>query len=145
MESPLAIGGGSEEHSGGSESGWTIYIGSTTQNQNDNSKDPRVDHDDDESEDSMASDASSGPSHHELPNGSGEGSGSMDHTHTRHAKDEAKSKLFSEKKACKQVKKKDERRVKEQNEHSSYRAESAGSQVSSGAKVRKTKTMVKEG
>ncbi|XP_041011245.1 protein SOB FIVE-LIKE 2-like [Juglans microcarpa x Juglans regia] len=134
MESPWAIGG-SEEHSGGSESGWTNYIGSTTQNENDNSKDPRVDDDDDdESEDSMASDASSGPSHHELPNGEGEGSGSMGHTHIRHAKDEANSKLFSEKKASKQVKKKDERRVKEQNELSAYRAESAGSQVSSGAK-----------
>ncbi|KAG6651232.1 hypothetical protein CIPAW_06G096300 [Carya illinoinensis] len=140
METHLDFGS-ADEHSC-SDSGWTIYFGSTTQNENENnSKDKYTrGEDDDESEDSMASDASSGPSHHdELPNG---GSRSLDHI--KHAKDTANSKLSSAKKPCKQFKKKDERRVKEQNRHSSYRAETAASQVSSGAKVRKTKIIIKE-
>jgi hypothetical protein len=143
MESPL------EEHSG-SESGWTMYIGSAIQNENDNkSRDIHGENDgddDDGSEDSMASDASSGPSHHELPCGKGEGSGGSMGDIIKHAKDEANSKYSSEKKPHKQkqVKKKDERRVKEDKGQSVFRAESAASQVSSGAKPRKAKMMLKE-
>lgn len=131
--------GSAEEHS--SDSGWTIYFGSTTQNENENNSKDKYTRgkDDDESEDSMASDASSGPSHHQLPNG-----GSRSLGHIRHAKEAANSNFSSAKKPCKQFKKKDEREVKKQNEHSSYRAETAASQVSSGSKVRKTKMMVKE-
>lgn len=149
MESPLALGG-AEEQSGSGESGWTIYIGSTIPNENDNKG--RDIHDDDEddgggSEDSMASDASSGPSHHDqlLPCGKGEGSsGNMGHI-MKHAQDEGNSKYSSEKKPRKQVKKKDETRVKEEKGQSVYRAESAASQVSiSGAKQRKTKMMLKQ-
>jgi hypothetical protein len=150
MESPLALGG-AEEHSG-SESGWTIYIGSTISNENDNKgrdihgENAAAAADDDDgggSEDSMASDASSGPSHHDqLPCGKGEGSGNI----MKHAKDEGNSKYYSsEKKPRKQVKKKDERRVKEEKGQSVCRAESAASQVSiSGAKQRKTKMMLKQ-
>ncbi|KAE8023075.1 hypothetical protein FH972_008825 [Carpinus fangiana] len=154
MESPVALGG-AEEHSG-SESGWTIYIGSTIPNENDNkgrdihgeNAAAAADDDDDDggSEDSMASDASSGPSHHDqLPCGKGEGSGNTGHI-MKHAKDEGNSKYYSsEKKPHKQVKKKDEGRVKEEKGQSVYRAESAASQVSiSGAKQRKTKMMLKQ-
>nr|XP_023876609.1 sodium/hydrogen exchanger 1-like [Quercus suber] len=83
-----------EEH-GGSEYGWTMYINSPIQSENDDYKDIHVhndgdgDDDDDESDNSMASDASSGPSHRELPCGKGEGSGSI--VQNKHAKNEANS------------------------------------------------------
>lgn len=131
-----------EEHSG-SESGWTMYINSPIQSENDNYKDIHVDDDgdcdddDEESDDnSMASDASSGPSHHELPCGKGEGSGSI--AQNKHAKNEANSKYSSSgKKPCKKGKKKEEGRSKEEKEESMQWALSAASHVSSGVKVRK--------
>ncbi|XVF43330.1 hypothetical protein PTKIN_Ptkin02bG0032100 [Pterospermum kingtungense] len=51
-----------EEHSS-SESGWTMYIGEYSNQE----KGYGNSHNDDESDDSMASDASSGPSHHKIP------------------------------------------------------------------------------
>ncbi|GMY26721.1 protein SOB FIVE-LIKE 2 [Fagus crenata] len=142
MESSQALAAAAEEHSG-SESGWTMYIGSPIKSENDNYKDiPVDDDDDDESDNSMASDASSGPSHHELPCAKGEGSGNMGHF--KHAKNEANTKYSSSgKKPCKNGKKKDEKRRKEEKEESMQWALSAASQVSSGVKVRKDK-MVKE-
>lgn len=137
-----------EEHSG-TESGWTMYISSPLQSENDNYKDIHVDDnddddnddgddDDDESDNSMASDASSGPSHHELPCGKGEGSGS--NAQNKQAKNEANSKYSSSgKKPCKKGKKREERRSKEEKEESMQWALSAASQVSSGVKVRKDK------
>lgn len=142
MEPPQDFGG-TDEHDNGSESGWTMYIGLTTQNENVNSEKGIHADDGDESEDSMASDASSGPSHHELTCGEGEGSPCI--RHTRYAKDIiANSKISSAKKPCKQFKTKDERRIEEQSEHPVYKAESAASQVSTHAKVRKTKMMARE-
>lgn len=72
MESSKVFGGAEECHS--SESGWTMYIGSCIDGENEdgtrttheNSEDDGENdgHKDDHSDDSMVSDASSGPSHH---------------------------------------------------------------------------------
>ncbi|KAF5934044.1 hypothetical protein HYC85_030215 [Camellia sinensis] len=83
MESSHNCGDAEECHS--SESGWTMYIGSPINTDDDDDDDSRDDEDDnvgdykehnsvkheDESDDSMASDASSGPSHrgHSWGNG----------------------------------------------------------------------------
>lgn len=71
MEHSQSKGGTEECHS--SESGWTMYIGSTIEDEYDEDDDIIVENDcdtpqADESDDSMASDASSGPSHHHYGN-----------------------------------------------------------------------------
>ncbi|KAI9117212.1 hypothetical protein K1719_011378 [Acacia pycnantha] len=77
MEQSKSDGGAEECHS--SESGWTMYIGSTVDDYDEEVDDivdyndrttttPQADVEDDESDDSMASDASSGPSHHHYGN-----------------------------------------------------------------------------
>ncbi|KAK7304213.1 hypothetical protein RJT34_15336 [Clitoria ternatea] len=89
MEPPHVMLGGAEEcHS--SESGWTMYIGSPIEEdahcvdeENDDDDDNNRDYDYDyegtqadpevESDDSMASDASSGPSHYGIINALGSG------------------------------------------------------------------------
>ncbi|XP_054791267.1 protein SOB FIVE-LIKE 4-like isoform X2 [Prosopis cineraria] len=70
MEQSQSNGGAEECQS--SESGWTMYIGSTIDDYEDdddvdNDHTPQADVEDDESDDSMASDASSGPSHYGNP------------------------------------------------------------------------------
>lgn len=78
MERPQMIGG-EECHS--SESGWTMYIGSPIDDDDDGhsddgdgeDNDTQADDAEDESDDSMASDASSGPSHYGNPWGNREG------------------------------------------------------------------------
>ncbi|XP_028753743.1 uncharacterized protein LOC114713300 [Neltuma alba] len=70
MEQSQSNGGAEECYSG--ESGWTMYIGSTIDDYDededvDNDHTPQAEVEDDESDDSMASDASSGPSHYVNP------------------------------------------------------------------------------
>lgn len=72
--SKVIIHGGEEEECSSSESGWTAYIASTYDDSSNSSserkgyKNYKNDYveEDGESDDSMASDASSGPSHHEY-------------------------------------------------------------------------------
>ncbi|KAF7806301.1 pheromone-processing carboxypeptidase KEX1 [Senna tora] len=74
MEQSQIIGGAEECHS--SESGWTMYIGSPIDDDDDGHSDDdddntQADPEDDHTDDSMASDASSGPSHYRNPWGNG--------------------------------------------------------------------------
>ncbi|KAL5723396.1 hypothetical protein ACHQM5_006802 [Ranunculus cassubicifolius] len=123
--------GGSKKYSS-SESGWTSYILSRTQ-----SEDKREDDDHgyvkykgyDDSDDSLASDASSGPSHLEQAHG--------ENIHFKHEENESTSKYRSVKKAHKQEKKKDELRSKKVGDDDDYKGLSVPSPVQSGTKVRK--------
>ncbi|KAJ0094208.1 hypothetical protein Patl1_16591 [Pistacia atlantica] len=143
---PSKIVGCKEEHSS-SVSGWTMYIGSPV-HETDRDDDDEHDHsyyheghnykdklcyenDDanDNSDDSMASDASSGPSHHELS------WGSKRSPFDKHApgKLSAKEKLHHKEKV-----KKDESRIKVERDESVLKAKAASTQARSGGKVRKT-------
>ncbi|XP_022974149.1 uncharacterized protein LOC111472737 [Cucurbita maxima] len=84
MESSQNVGVSEECHS--SESGWTMYIGSPVDDSSDGDEDDDVEYGknkgfhanhQDDSDDSMASDASSGPSH--QPDHPFAGHGSMKH------------------------------------------------------------------
>lgn len=100
MESSQVVG--AEEWSGSGESGWTMYIASSIHGERDDvyssshstTKGSKVifEHEDDgeESDDSMASDASSGPSHPERSRGA---------TRLRHAEKEGAKKHSTEKKS----------------------------------------------
>ncbi|KAJ7978796.1 acidic leucine-rich nuclear phosphoprotein 32 family member B-like [Quillaja saponaria] len=71
MESSQIFGAAEECHS--SESGWTMYIGSPIDGDGDDDDTLVINHEDD-SDDSLVSDASSGPSHQgNHPWGDGEG------------------------------------------------------------------------
>ncbi|KAJ1388533.1 hypothetical protein SESBI_39028 [Sesbania bispinosa] len=82
---PSQMFGGVEECESSSESGWTMYIGSPMDDDDDGDSTDhnrdiddegtthQADPEDDESDDSMASDASSGPSHVTTPWGNGKG------------------------------------------------------------------------
>ncbi|GKV39293.1 hypothetical protein SLEP1_g47093 [Rubroshorea leprosula] len=131
------IPGGTEEEHSSSESGWTKYIGSPSSEtlysdeqediynnknkceiNNDNSDS------DQESDDSMASDASSGRSHHKLPGKSSKQShAGMD------CYQKAASKYSSEEKLPKQVIK-DQRSSKTDKKESVLKAKNAASHVS---------------
>lgn len=125
-----------EEHSS-SESGWTTYINSPNhENKNEDEGDHRTDqesgHDNAESDDSMASDASSGPSHdHRVTLHTEESCGKGDF---KYAKDKNLVQT-SGKKHKKQIEKKMYNRKKEaeteEPKHQPYRAISYGR---SGAK-----------
>ncbi|PON32358.1 hypothetical protein TorRG33x02_356490 [Trema orientale] len=143
MESSSQVLGSSEECSGESESGWTMYIGSQIrhesddhvddkeEDENDNENRPSKGEDDnDESDDSMASDASSGPILSEL--GLKEGSQNSGRLRNR-ANVRHQSKCSSvNRKLCKQEKNRTELRssIKGEKELQLVRkAESAASQV----------------
>lgn len=144
MESSKILGGAEEDSS--SESGWTMYIDSSSHevydsdqdNQStdkhtyDYRKDNRYNNnqndDDNESDDSMASDASSGPSH-QLSWGSSKQSLSIGYFK------QAATKYPSKQEPNRPVKKKDHRT---QAEKSVIKAKSTASHVQSGTKMRKT-------
>ncbi|KAK9276194.1 hypothetical protein L1049_005725 [Liquidambar formosana] len=134
MESSQVLKGAEECSS--IESGWTKYIASPIQEddyEDDDDDDDSTERGDDD-DDSMASDASSGPSPRELPCASSEGSQAMGHF--KHAEVEDRSKCSSGKKPRKQVvKKRDDRRMKVENQVSAVKANSATSHAQSGAKV----------
>ena len=140
MDSSKAFGG-SEECSS-SESGWTKYIASPTHedglNENDDYNDLGADKkgdntdDDHGSDDSMASDASSGPSHPNLHYGS-HLSG-----HFKHLECEDQSKIFPGKKPYKQAENKTrEKRTKSEKEKTGCNPNSSAGYAHNGAKVRK--------
>lgn len=130
---------GNAEECNSSESGWTMYIGSPITNDDhsddgdkdddgdddgDHEHDVKHDEDGHDSDDSMASDASSGPSHRQNSWGNG--------------KDEGKKKC-SIKKAKDPVEKKGyEGKKKEKEEESVFAAKKASVGVQSSEKVRKT-------
>ncbi|KAJ6891290.1 hypothetical protein NC651_024709 [Populus alba x Populus x berolinensis] len=137
--------GCTEEYSGanGSESGWTKYIASPVKendfdDDNAHSKNKQGDYrkgnygNDDgggESDDSMTSDASSGPSHPELPCRSSKGSVDTGPSKYATSKNSSKAKLQ------KQVKERDgSARIRVENEVSALKANSAASYVQSGTK-----------
>lgn len=150
MESSQVVGAEPEKWSG-SESGWTMYIGSPVHTQTNDVyqiSDPKEGggknsdkkaileyFDDDESDDSMASDASSGPisSHHELvlPYEVGEGEGRL----RQAAKQDQHGNYFKcssgKKVGYRKLKKTDERLgIKEEKEEELlHKADSAGSHV----------------
>ncbi|BFG16917.1 hypothetical protein CerSpe_031910 [Prunus speciosa] len=152
MESSQVVGAEPEKWSG-SESGWTMYIGSPIHTQTNDVyqiSDPKQGgeknsdkkaileyFDDDESDDSLASDASSGPrsSHHELllpcEVGEGEGEGrrrqaAKQDQHGNYSKCSSGKKVV-----CRKLKKRDERLgIKEEKEEELlHKADSAGSHV----------------
>ncbi|KAF9623557.1 hypothetical protein IFM89_003347 [Coptis chinensis] len=137
---------GSTEKCSSSESGWTSYILSSSRHHNDHSdhKSVDVDHDGngnykrhDDSDDSLASDASSGPSQLENVYGNGEG------VHFKHDEQESTSKYHSYKKSYKQKEKKTHelRRTKDEDDGDDYKGVLIASKVArpiqSGTKVRK--------
>ncbi|EXB44945.1 hypothetical protein L484_026533 [Morus notabilis] len=135
MESSQVLGD-SDQKCSDSESGWTMYIGSQICKENYGEADDDGDEKDnenkpisheggscggDESDDSMASDASSGPILHQLtPDGIKQGTEMFGHLGN------TVGKCFSANiKPCKQEKKRDERRIKQE----VPKADSAESQV----------------
>lgn len=143
--------GCTEEYSGahGSESGWTKYIASPVKendfdDDNADSKNKQGDcrkgnYGNDggggESDDSMTSDASSGPSHPEVSCRSSKGSVNMGPSKYATSKNSSKAKLL------KQVKERDgSARIRVENEVSVLKANSAASYVQSGTKVRKSES-----
>ncbi|KAK9278401.1 hypothetical protein L1049_027966 [Liquidambar formosana] len=137
MDSSHIFEGTEECHS--SESGWTMYIGSPTHGTDDDDDDDKshsLDRDDDYkgddgnySDDSMASDASSGPSHRENPYGCGERGHGMAHFKP----DEGKNKNRSQKQAKNPVEKQRDGRRKEEKEESVFTAKQAKAPVQSCA------------
>ncbi|KAL9352367.1 hypothetical protein Peur_055047 [Populus x canadensis] len=138
--------GCTEEYSGahGSESGWTKYIASPVKendfdDDNADSKNKQGDcrkgnYGNDggggESDDSMTSDASSGPSHPEVSCRSSKGSVNIGPSKYATSKNSSKAKLQ------KQVKERDgSARIRVENEVSVLKANSAASYVQSGTKV----------
>ncbi|KAK2635953.1 hypothetical protein Ddye_030745 [Dipteronia dyeriana] len=137
---------GSKEEYGSSVSGWTMYIGSPVHEKhnydNDDDDDEHgdecnkyyygYDHNDDDdngkSDDSMASDASSRPSHRELTWESG--AQSLD----RHGA----STYSSKEKLHKQRMKRDERRIKVETDKPVLKAKGAANPAQTGGKVRKS-------
>ncbi|KAB1212798.1 hypothetical protein CJ030_MR5G011898 [Morella rubra] len=158
MESSQMLGGTEECHS--SESGWTMYIGSPTYDDDDSDEnrhsaadgnDAGSDDDDDDdddkneanrdedSDDSMASDASSGPSHQGHPCGSGKyGHGPADFGYDGEENDN-KYRLGG--KANKQQKDKENQRapqrIKKEKEEKVFEADKTTAPGQSGSKVRK--------
>lgn len=141
---PSQVLGDPEKWSSSSESGWTMYIGSQIHHggDDDHGDDDDDNNDDDvyfitdkekhdkrndnhESDDSMASDASSGPTLQEFPCENKEG------LLRNHAFRVDQNKYSSGKKACKQVQKskRDKRRIKSEKQQSVRKADSAASQV----------------
>ncbi|EOY01515.1 Uncharacterized protein TCM_011382 [Theobroma cacao] len=159
MEASHILGGMEDEKHSSSESGWTMYIGSSTrendrynyideydcdthEQEEDNHKNHRGNydgnsHNDDESDDSMASDASSGPSHHKLPCSSEQNLGMDRHKHEM-------LKSTSTEKLHKQVIKRDQRRNKIEKEKLERKAISAASHVRGGEKVKTINIMSQE-
>lgn len=113
-----------EEHSSSSESGWTMYIGSSIHENDHYNFSGEYSHrnDDGESDDSMASDASSGPIHHKLPTSSEQNLG-MDEDHYKHET----FKSISTDKLPKQVAERDQRRNKIEKKKLELKTTSAGS------------------
>lgn len=138
---------GDSEECCSSESGWTMYIASPVDDDNDSDDDDHSpdktvhsnDKDEDYagSDDSMASDASSGPSHRELPYPSNKGSRVSGNS--KHSVSEDQSKYSSGKKPNKKVEKKtNEKRIKGEKEVPGHNATSAAASYGQGeAKVRK--------
>lgn len=131
---PSQVLGEAEKCISSSESGWTMYIGSQIHHNGgeddddndfyfftDKEVDKKNDNKDNESDDSMASDASSGPTLDQLPCGREEGR-LRNHAFTVNQK-----KYVSGKEASKKEKK--ERRIKGEKQQSVHKADSAASQV----------------
>ncbi|XWS23030.1 hypothetical protein CRYUN_Cryun29cG0086200 [Craigia yunnanensis] len=146
METSHIIRGLEDEEHGSGESGWTMYIGSSLHENDhynfigeyshntykqeegyDKNQCPNYDgnsHNDDKSDDSMASDASSRPIHHKLPSSSEQNLG-MDHYKHETFKSISTEKLH------KQVIKRDQRRNKIGKEKLELKAISAASHFQS--------------
>ncbi|XWS34258.1 hypothetical protein CRYUN_Cryun21dG0024900 [Craigia yunnanensis] len=153
MEASRIIRGLEDEEHSSSESGWTMYIGSSIHENDhynyntykqeegyDKNQCPNYDgnsYNDDESDDSMASDASSGTIHHKLPSSSEQNLG-MDHYKHETFKSISTEKLH------KQVIKRDQRRNKIGKEKLELKAVSAASHVQSRDKVKITNNLRKE-
>ncbi|XVE85664.1 hypothetical protein DITRI_Ditri17bG0108900 [Diplodiscus trichospermus] len=159
MESSHIIRGLEDEEHSSSESGWTMYIGSSIHEKDhcnfigeyscytckqeegyNKNKCPKYggdSHNDDESDDSMASDASSGPIHHKLPSSSEQNLG-MDHYKHETLKSISTEKLH------KQVIKRDQRRNKMGKEKLELKAVSSASHVQSRDKVKITDNLSQE-
>ncbi|XP_022735653.1 uncharacterized protein LOC111289047 [Durio zibethinus] len=156
MEASHNTRGLEDEQHGSSESGWTMYIGSSI-HENDHydfigeysyntskqvegynkNRCPKYDgngHNDDESDDSMASDASSGPILHQLPSSSDQNLGMDYYKHEPF-------KSFSAEKLHKQVIKRDQRRNKFGKEKLELKALSAASHAQSRDKVKITNNL----
>ncbi|XVF11703.1 hypothetical protein REPUB_Repub08aG0050500 [Reevesia pubescens] len=156
MEPSKIFGAGNEEcHS--SESGWTTYIGSPIQDGDDDDDDDddghsEADHDaygdetdanhEANSDDSMASDASSGPSHQgvqfygNIKGGHGHGHST---SHFNHDEDEEESDYYLDTKAKKSVEKqkligKKKKEDKEEKEQMTFKAKGASTPSRSGSK-----------
>ncbi|XP_020239258.1 uncharacterized protein LOC109818238 [Cajanus cajan] len=140
MEPPHVMLGSSEEECHSNESGWTMYIGSPRDEDDahcgDEENDRSMDYDyegaqadpDAESDDSMASDASSGPSHYGTINPLGNGFTNF----------EPKEEVESDHKASKS--KVEEERVVEKNETLFINSQGkAPHQVQNGSKVKVNK------
>ncbi|KAF8407915.1 hypothetical protein HHK36_007053 [Tetracentron sinense] len=146
MESSQHLGG--TEECSSNESGWTMYIASPMHDDadNDDYHDSSYDDGDDDghnndslggekdykSDDSMASDACSGPSNRKHPRGNGEGGHGM--AHFKHDEDKDDKKYSSCKKDIKQVKKKKRDESKAEKEDSKHKANRAAAPVQSDAK-----------
>ncbi|KAL7192324.1 hypothetical protein ACSBR2_024208 [Camellia fascicularis] len=140
MESSHNLGDAEECQS--SESGWTMYIGSPIDNSDDgddndsdvgddNNNDDyvnRIVKHEDESDDSMASDASSGPSHRENSWGSGKGSSGK---HCSNKKD---------KHTVEKMNGNETRKLKKEKEEVVFASKGAKIASRSSEKVRKTST-----
>ncbi|XWS64131.1 hypothetical protein CRYUN_Cryun06bG0160300 [Craigia yunnanensis] len=159
MEASRILRGLEDEEHSSSESGWTMYIGSSIHENDhynfigeysyntykqeegyDKHRRPNYDdnsHNDDESDDSMASDASSGPSHHKLPSSSEQNLG-MDHYKHETFKSISTEKLH------KQVIKRDQRRSKIGKEKLELKTISAASHVQNGDKAKITNHLSQE-
>ncbi|XP_022775916.1 uncharacterized protein LOC111317775 [Durio zibethinus] len=155
MEPSKIFGGKEECHS--SESGWTMYIGSPIQGGDDDDDDNGHSEADDDayagghadetyanheadSDDSMASDASSGPSHQGVQfHGNMEGGHGT--SYFKHDEDEEEGNCYSDKKAKKSVEKQKlgmkKKENKEEKEQMTFNAKGATTSRS-GSKVRKS-------
>ncbi|XVE91715.1 hypothetical protein REPUB_Repub01dG0034900 [Reevesia pubescens] len=152
MEASHILRGLEDEEQSSSESGWTMYIGSSI-HENDHYNytgeysyntykqeegyDKNQCHNYDDSDDSMASDASSGPSRQKLPSSSEQSLG-MDHYKYESVKS------ISTEKNHKQVIKRDQRRNKSGKEKLELKTISAASHVQSRDKVKITNYLSQE-
>ncbi|XWS51279.1 hypothetical protein CRYUN_Cryun12cG0163100 [Craigia yunnanensis] len=156
---PSKIFGGNEEcHS--SESGWTMYIGSPIQGGDDDDDDDGHSEADDayaadngghadetganheaDSDDSMASDASSGPSHQGVQF-YGNMEGSHGTSYFKHDEDEEEGNCYLDKKAKKSAEKQKlgmkKKEDKEEKEQMTLKAKGATTSSRSGSKLRKS-------
>ncbi|CAK9147885.1 unnamed protein product [Ilex paraguariensis] len=147
MESSQLFGGAEECHS--SESGWTMYIGSSIDGENDGEhvNDPSDDDDDDNnndnddgngddnSDDSMASDAGSGPSHREQAWRNEEGGHGR--VHSKVQEDKVNVKAYANKKDNKPVDKDRHGSRQEEKGGPMFNAEGRSFPVQSGEKEKR--------